>query len=153
MTDHASLSVLASLTVPGPTIIPLTAPFWQAAAQGRLLIQRCGACQQAVFYPREICPHCWADALDWTEASGKGQLKSFSIIAKPGHPGWQPAAPYAVGLVALAEGPTMLSLILCEAPKVGMPLTLAPTDIGGRILPAFGPDPGGATAANDEKRN
>ncbi|MGT2466795.1 OB-fold domain-containing protein [Mesorhizobium atlanticum] len=31
---------------------------------------------------------------------------------KPGHPGWLPAAPYVVGLIELAEGPTMLSLIL-----------------------------------------
>lgn len=131
---------LAHLKVPGPTIILLTAPFWDAAAEGRLLIQHCGACDQAVFYPREICPHCWADALSWTGATGEAHLKSFSIIHKPGHPGWLPAAPYVVGLVTLVEGPTMLSYILCDAPKVGMGLELAPTNIGGRILPAFQPD-------------
>lgn len=128
---------LATLNVPGPTVTPLTAPFWQAAAEGRLLIQRCGACCKAVFYPREICPHCWADALSWEDAGGSGRLKSFSIIHKPGHPGWGVATPYTVGLVELTEGPTMLSHILTEDPQVGMALTLAPTDIGGRVLPCF----------------
>ncbi|MCE8439165.1 Zn-ribbon domain-containing OB-fold protein [Rhodovulum sulfidophilum] len=133
---------LSTLKVPGPTVIALTAPFWEAAAEGRLVIQRCGACGDAVFYPREICPHCWADALSWEEASGAGRLKTFSTIWKPGHPGWIPAAPYVVGLVELAEGPTMLSHILGKAPEIGMDLTLAPTNTGGRVLPCFRPKRG-----------
>lgn len=130
---------LSALNVPGPTIIPLTAPFWEAAARGQLLIQRCGSCDKAVFYPREICPHCWSDQLDWDEATGSGRLKSFSTIWKPGHPGWLPAAPYVVGLVELDEGPTMLSHILTggSEPAVGDLMHLKPTDIGGRVLPVF----------------
>lgn len=146
MTDaHSTLSdrleTLAGLRVPGPTVIALTAPFWEAAAEGRLLIQRCGACGDAVFYPREICPHCWADSLEWDEASGKGTLDSFTVIHKPGHPGWGPAAPYVLGLVRLEEGPVMLSHILSTPPfeevAVGMALQFAPTDVGGRVLPLF----------------
>lgn len=131
---------LSDLRVPGPTTIPLTAPFWDAASDGRLLIQRCAACGRAVFYPREICPHCWSGQLEWEEASGLGRLKSFSTIWKPGHPGWLPVAPYVVGLVELDEGPTMLSHILAVAqqgPKVGDRMRLAPSNIGGRVLPAF----------------
>lgn len=131
------MTKLSDLKVPGPTIIALTEPFWTAAAEGRLLIQRCGDCHKAVFYPREICPHCWSDQLSWEEASGEGRLKSFSRIHKPGHPGWALVTPYVVGLVELSEGPTMLSHILAEDPFVGMALHLEPTDIGGRILPAF----------------
>ncbi|GAB1381473.1 Zn-ribbon domain-containing OB-fold protein [Pararhodobacter aggregans] len=130
---------LSTLKVPGPTAIALTQPFWDAAAEGRLVIPHCRACDQSFFYPREICPHCWADAWDWRQASGQGRLTSFSRVWKPGHPGWAPAAPYAVGLVALADGPVMLSHILSPEPAVGMALTLAPTDIGGRVLPAFRP--------------
>ncbi len=130
---------LATLSVPGPTETELTKPFWAAAAEGRLLIQRCEDCGRAVFYPREICPHCWSSRLVWADASGRGRLKSFSTIHKPGHPGWQPAAPYTVGLVELEEGPTMLSFILTgpDAPRVGQALVMQPTDIGGRVLPAF----------------
>ncbi len=138
------MTALSDLKIPGPTVIALTKPFWDGAAAGRLMIQRCGACGQAVFYPRAICPHCWSDRLGWEQASGEARLKSFSDIHKPGHPGWAPVAPYVVGLVELAEGVTMLSLILADGPvPVGTPLRFAPTDIGGRVLPAFRPvDPG-----------
>lgn len=130
---------LADLEVPGPTETALTRPFWDAAAEGVLLIQRCGACGKAVFYPRAICPHCWSDALAWEEASGQGCLKSFSEIWKPGHPGWIPATPYLVGLVELAEGPTMLSHIFRDGQEVsvGASLRFAPTRIGRRTLPCF----------------
>lgn len=133
------MSELSELKVPGPTEIELTRPFWTAAAEGRLLIQRCEDCSKAVFYPREICPHCWSEKLHWEEASGRGRLKSFSVVHKPGHPGWAPVAPYVVGLVELDEGPTMLSHILAGGrdPVVGDRLTMKPTDIGGRVLPAF----------------
>ncbi|MBZ9742683.1 MULTISPECIES: Zn-ribbon domain-containing OB-fold protein [unclassified Mesorhizobium] len=132
---------LNTLKTPAPTITALTQPFWNAAAQGRLKIQHCEDCGKAVFYPRSMCPHCWSKRLVWKEASGRGHLKSFSQVHKPGHPGWLPAAPYVVGLVELAEGPTMLSFILpgTRSPGVGDALLLAPTAIGGRVLPAFKP--------------
>jgi len=133
------MSELADLKVPGPTEIELTKPFWKAAAEGRLIFQRCENCTKAILYPREICPHCWSEKLAWDEASGLGRLKSFSRVHKPGHPGWAPVAPYVVGLVELDEGPTMLSHILPGGadPAVGDRLELKPTNIGGRVLPAF----------------
>lgn len=129
----------AELNVPGPTIIPLTEPFWAAAEKGELLVQRCRDCDKAHLYPRALCPHCWSDRLDWQRASGQGRLKSFSVVHRPGHPGWLPVTPYIVGLVTLAEGPTMLSLVLPGngAPRVGDALDLSPINIGGRVLPTF----------------
>ncbi|TGS16822.1 Zn-ribbon domain-containing OB-fold protein [Mesorhizobium sp. M2E.F.Ca.ET.209.01.1.1] len=130
---------LNTLKTAGPTISGLTRPFWDAAAEGRLTIQRCEDCGKAIFYPRSICPHCWSRHLLWKDSSGRGRLKSFSEVHRPGHPGWLPAAPYVVGLVELAEGPTMLSFILpgTRPLQVGAMLLLAPTAIGGRVLPAF----------------
>lgn len=128
------------LNVPGPTITSLTVPFWQAAEEGRLAIQQCEACDRAVFYPRPICPHCWSERLVWRDASGDGTLKSWSTIHRPGHPAWAPVAPYTVGVVALREGPTMLSLI-CRSPAkafaLDAALRLKPTRVAGRTLPAF----------------
>lgn len=130
---------LSDLKTPGPTIIALTRPFWDAAKEGKLLVQRCDDCDQAVFYPRALCPHCWSGNLRWEEASGRGTLKSFSIVHKPGHPAWLPVAPYVIGLVELEEGPTMTSLILAGdiEPRVGQTLQLHPRNVGGRIIPAF----------------
>ncbi len=132
--------LLATLAAPGPTIIALTQPFWSAAASGRLVIQFCEDCTKHVFYPRAICPHCWSVSLVWRDASGFGRLKTFSEVHKPGHPAWLPAAPYTVGLVELAEGPTMTSFILRgkdDGLTIGDQLILTPTRIGGRMLPAF----------------
>jgi len=133
------MSVLANIKVAGPIYEPLNAPFWEGAENGVLKIQHCPDCNRHVFYPRPICPHCWGNALDWVQASGQGRLKSFSEIWKPGHPGWIPVAPYVVGLVELAEGPTMLSHIVTNErkPAVGALLAFRPTDIGGRMLPCF----------------
>lgn len=132
------MNVLAELRTPGPVTTALTRPFWDAAATGRLLVQCCEACGKAVLYPRGICPHCWSPKLAWQEASGRGRLKSFSVVHKPGHPAWLPAAPYVVGLVELAEGPTMTSLILSGGePVVGAPVLMRATDVGGRVIPAF----------------
>ncbi|MEM7445995.1 MAG: zinc ribbon domain-containing protein [Pseudomonadota bacterium] len=134
MTDY-----FADLTVPGPTVTALTEEFWQAADRGELLIQRCTYCGAANFYPRALCTACWHDELVWENASGKAHLKSFSEVHRPGHPAWAAVAPYVVGLAELAEGPTMLSLILPNQHpiRVGAELRLAPTMVGERRLPAF----------------
>lgn len=133
------MSQLSQLEVPGPTVTALTKPFWDAAAKGVLSIQKCNACGKHIFYPRPLCPGCWEAALEWTEVSGKGRLKSFSQIWKPGHAGWIPATPYLVGLVELTEGPTMMSLILADDNEVsvGDALVFESMSIGGRLLPIF----------------
>ena len=135
---------LSQLKIPGPTTTALTAKFWDAVSEGQLIIQFCEECSEAVFYPRLFCPHCWSNRLVWRKASGCGVLKSFTEVHKPGNPGWLDAAPYVVGLVALQEGPTMLSLIIPEkgySCLVGDLLKFVPMNIGGRILPVFKPLP------------
>ena len=133
------IETLAELTVPGPTTTELTVPFWDAAADGKLHFQKCNSCGHSVLYPRNLCPACWSEDLEWVEASGKGRLKSFSEVYKPGHPGWIAAAPYFVILVELDEGPTMLSHLVgkTDGIAIGQRVRLRPTDIGGRRLPCF----------------
>ena len=36
----------------------VTGPYWEAAARGELLIQRCPACGHRQFYPRALCTAC-----------------------------------------------------------------------------------------------
>lgn len=128
------------LRAPGPTITALSAPFWEAADEGRLMIQHCQDCGSAVFYPRPICPHCWSARLAWKDARGTGRLRSWSTVHRPGHPAWQPVAPYTVGIVALSEGPTMLSLILKPDDRdyaLDAAVKVRPMRVAGRTLPAF----------------
>lgn len=130
---------LAELKVPGPTRTALSAPFWAAAAGGRLALQHCADCATWVFYPRQFCPHCWSPRLEWRDASGRGRLETWSVILRPGHPGWEPAAPYAIGIVRLTEGPTMLSHILTAQPRLHLPLAVRFTQVGAEMLPCFEP--------------
>ena len=90
-------------------VSPETQPFWDAAAQGRLLVRTCTACGQAHHYPRTLCPFCWSDRTEWREASGRGVIYSFSVMRRA-------AAPYVIAYVTLAEGPTMMTNIVDADP-------------------------------------
>ncbi|RDL42859.1 hypothetical protein DN730_17510 [Marinomonas piezotolerans] len=129
----------APLNVPGPTKIPLTEPFWQAAANGELHMQYCECCQSYVFYPREICPCCWSDQLTWRQVTGQATIKTYTTIWKPGQPGWSAVTPYTVGIIQLDEGPSMLALLLLEPEQleVGRAVCFKTINIGGQLMPAF----------------
>jgi hypothetical protein len=94
---------------PLPVIDTDTAPFWQAARERKLLLQRCRACGAHVFYPRSICPHCHQLDLEWVEASGRGEIYSYTVARRPAGPAFAEEVPYVLVLVDLDEGPRMLS--------------------------------------------
>ena len=129
-----------SLEMPGPISTALSEPFWAAARRNELALQRCEACAQWFFYPRAYCPHCWSERVSWHRASGRGVVKSFSVVHRPGHFAWSPAVPYVIALIELAEGPTMLSQLTgagAEAAKVGQRVALRCVSVGKFILPFF----------------
>ena len=77
-----------------------------------LSIPRCRACGKHHFYPRELCPHCHSDDLEWVDASGKGTIYSYTIARKPAGPVFAADVPYIVALVTLDEGPRMMTNIV-----------------------------------------
>lgn len=97
---------------PKPVIDPGSEPFWNATKQHRLSIPRCKACDQHHFYPRELCPHCHSDELEWTDVSGRGEIYSYTIARKPAGPAFAADVPYVVAMIALDEGPRMLTNII-----------------------------------------
>ena len=81
--------------------------FWEGAAAGELRIPRCTACGTWIWYPRPSCRSCDSADLAWTATSGRGTLFSFAVVRRAL---WAPYAsfvPYATGLVALAEDPSV----------------------------------------------
>lgn len=50
-----------------PEVDAFTRPYWDAAAEGRLLLRRCRGegCGMAHHYPREFCPYCWSEDVVW----------------------------------------------------------------------------------------
>ena len=122
--------------IPAPPVTPETRPFWEAAAEGRLLVKRCTACGQAHHYPRSICPFCFGDATEWLPASGRGTIYSYSVMRRA-------PEPYAIAYVTLDEGVTMMTNIVdcdLDALRIGQPVKVAfkPTD-GGPPVPMFTP--------------
>lgn len=132
------------LNAPGPLPTGISRPFWEATSQKKFILQQCTHCSKWVFYPRGHCPHCWGGELKWKPASGIGYLRSFSVVHRPGHAAWKAVAPYALGIVDLAEGPTMLSTLPVERPEllqVGMQVEVRFVQIGSFTLPMFLPTP------------
>lgn len=83
------------------------AAWQQQLDQGRFLLQHCAACARHVFYPRELCPHCGATALDWVEASGNGTVHAVTTVRRKPEAGGD----YNVSLVDLDEGVRMMSRV------------------------------------------
>jgi uncharacterized OB-fold protein len=103
--------------LPRPPITPEAAPYWEAARQGRLLLQRCRACGAVRFYPRLLCPTCSSDDAEWVEASGRGRVHSFTVIHRPPAPAFAGRVPYVVALIDLDEGPRMMANIVGEGAR------------------------------------
>ncbi len=88
-----------------PIVTVESAPFWNAARQGRFVVPTCAACGKTHWYPRAVCPFCGAENIDWRAAFGEGTIYSFSVMRRA-------KEPYAIAYVTLAEGPTMLTNIV-----------------------------------------
>jgi uncharacterized OB-fold protein len=111
---------------PRPPLRGEEAPYYAAAADGRLVLQRCPSCERIVFYPRTVCPHCHTGSPEWIDASGRGRVYSFSVLHRAGSPGFEADVPYVVALVDLEEGVRMLANVVnvpAEEVEIGMPVT------------------------------
>ncbi|GGN61492.1 hypothetical protein GCM10011579_027870 [Streptomyces albiflavescens] len=111
-----------------PEVDPFTRPYWDGAAQGRLLVRRCGGCGRAHHYPREFCPYCWSEDVEWERASGRASLYTWSVVHRNDLPPFGERVPYVAAVVDLAEGPRMMTEVVeCaeDALGVGMELEVA----------------------------
>ena len=111
--------------------------YFGAAAAGKLVVKKCGACGKAHHYPRTLCPFCFSDDLAWHDAKGTGTIYSYSVMRR-GSP-----VPYCIAYVALAEGVTMLTNIVdCDLDTVRIGQTVKVTfkkSEGGVSMPMFTP--------------
>ncbi|MPY45323.1 Zn-ribbon domain-containing OB-fold protein, partial [Streptomyces phyllanthi] len=95
-----------------PEADAFTRAFWDAAAEGRLLLRRCGDCGRAHHYPREFCPHCWSGEVAWEPASGRATLYTWSVVHRNDLPPFGERTPYVAAVVDLAEGPRMMTEVV-----------------------------------------
>ena len=107
---------------PAPDAV--SAPFWEAAARGELLIQECPSCGHRQFYPRALCTACGADA-EWLTRSGRGTVHTFTVIRQNRAKPFKDELPYVVAMIELDEGARMMGNVTgCDPDDVhiGMPV-------------------------------
>jgi hypothetical protein len=78
-----------------------------ALNEGRFLIQRCIGCDRAVYFPRELCPHCGHGELAWVEPRGTGTVYAVTTVRRKAEAGGD----YNVSLIELDEGVRLMSRV------------------------------------------
>ncbi len=126
-----------------PTIPPELEPFFAAAKEGRLEVQRCVSCGTLRFPARSLCATCLSTQSEWTPVSGRGEVYSFFWMHQVYHPAFAAEVPYAVVVVQLEEGPRLTTNILDCAKdelRVGLPVEVTFEERGPDVrLPQFRP--------------
>ena len=117
------------MAIPLPRPNADTKPYWDAAARGQLLYQRCRACNHVQFYPRGTCVACHADKIEWRESAKQGTIVTFTEVFRAPTPAFKEMAPYIIALVDLDEGFRMMVNIVDRASSV--------IAIGGRVRIVF----------------
>jgi len=104
-----------------------SAPFFEATAQGRLLLRWSPSSGEWSEPAARFCSVSQADDLEWRAASGHGSLVSWTV--KPGRTRDGETTPdVVIGIVELEEGP-WLSLWLPEADRSRLAVA-APVTVG-----------------------
>jgi uncharacterized OB-fold protein len=117
--------------------------FWAAAAELRLVVQRCDSCGTLRHYPQELCARCLSADWSWTELSGRGAVYTYTVTHQAFHPDWNGRVPYAVVTVELEEGVRMVTDMHgddLERLRIGAPVEVHfSPGLDGVIRPRFRP--------------
>lgn len=116
-------------------------PFWDGLKQHRILLQTCTNCGKKRHYPRPVCDACHSMDSEWTEASGRGTIYSWTETHHPFHIGFKAEVPYILVTVDLEEGVRLQSQLIgarLQDLKIGLPVQAVFADAAeGIVLPYF----------------
>jgi uncharacterized OB-fold protein len=115
--------------------------FFEDARAGRLTGIRCSRCGELAIPPKEFCASCGQREWQPVPLQGAGTIVSFTVIrvAPRGRGG---EVPYAVAVVRLAEGVSLLGRVVdipFEALRAGLAVRFRPVQIDTQTLVGFGP--------------
>jgi len=126
---------------PAPIVTDDSAVFWDAAAEGRLVAQRCATCGRLRHPPRPMCPHCQSLDVDVAELSGRGTVYSYAVLHHPQNPAFD--YPLLAVLVDLDEGVRLVSNLTgidTGDVRIGMGVEVQfVATSGGATVPVFRP--------------
>ncbi len=127
-------------TYPLPQPTSFTKAFWDACQDKVLTVYACNDCGHLFLPGGPVCPQCWSSGLVSQPVSGRGTVYSFVIYQRTYHPAIP--APYVVALIALEEGPRLISNIInCASGNIviDMPVRVMFETEDGFMLPRFEP--------------
>jgi uncharacterized protein len=140
---------------PVPVPDEVSAPYWRAAAEGRLVLARCARCRRFCHPPAVVCPNCGSTTPDFAfdEVAGNGSVRSWTVLHQASLAGFEDDVPFVLVDIELdldAEEspeqpqPTSVRMIgrLLDGPdaelRLGDAVTLAFEHLGdGSAVPAF----------------
>ncbi|WP_439030575.1 Zn-ribbon domain-containing OB-fold protein [Gordonia terrae] len=105
-------------------------PFWESAAEDRLLFQQCDDCAYVRWPASGVCPECLSRQAHWREFDGSGTIWSHVVYHRAYAQELAQQVPYRVLLVQLDCGVRILS----RAADVATPV-----EVGQRVEVHFGP--------------
>ncbi|MGI9625007.1 MAG: Zn-ribbon domain-containing OB-fold protein [Acidimicrobiales bacterium] len=103
---------------------PLDRPYFEAAGDGRLIIQRCPQCDHRQFPPKMFCTRCGGSP-EWFEVSGLGEVYTFTVLRRHGVPPFVDMVPFVLAMVDLPEGARLMGNVIgadLETFAVGRPV-------------------------------
>jgi uncharacterized OB-fold protein len=130
-------------SMPPPMANTTTLPWWEAAAEHRLVVQRCTTCEHTRHPPAPICPECRSMESDWKEVPGKGEVYTYTTVHRPVAGNME--LPFLIAVIALEEsgGLRMISNLVDVSPEdveIGMPVELVWEDMSDDLaMPRFKP--------------
>lgn len=131
---------------PVPAPDEVTAPYWDAAREHRLVAPRCRSCGYWSWPPEERCQRCGSGDREWVELSGRGRVFSFVVDHRNMVPGFEGA--YVVALVVPEEVTDDSIRLATNLPgtdpaevRIGMPVAVTFQEVApGVVLPQFEPE-------------
>ena len=130
-------------SMPPPLADATTLPFWEAAAEHRLVVQCCTDCGQTRLPPSPVCAECQSDQAEWQELPGQGEVYSYTLVHRPLAAGQ--TLPFVIAVISL-EGSGGLRIISNvvgiepEAVHIGMSVELVWEDMSDQLaVPRFRP--------------
>lgn len=76
-----------------------TKPYWDAAAQGKLVAASCGNCAKFRMPPTPFCPDCRSQEIDWVDLPGTGTIYSYTVVERAILPELADCIPYVPAVV------------------------------------------------------
>jgi uncharacterized OB-fold protein len=132
----------SSRPLPRPNAYMDTQPFWDGAAQKKLMVQFCRDTGRPQFFPRPVSLATGRRNTEWREVSGRGSIYTFTNTFS-GWPGHEERVPYLCALVELDEGARILTNLYNVKPedvRIGMPVKVCWEELAdGTNYPAFEP--------------